>query len=66
MATKKLLGVEFCEEGSSLEIQTSYIHEVCERFHEHKIPISSLDISKGSKVGCPCHDKNLTYRIAIS
>lgn len=55
--TRKLLGVEFEEDGEGLRIhQQPYIEEVCNRFESFKFPISSLPISKGSiysKSDCP-------------
>ena len=54
--TRKLLGVEFNEEGGLCIHQQSYIDEVCNRFKKYNFPISSLPISKGSvysKVQCP-------------
>lgn len=55
--TKKLLGVEFEEEGNSVLIhQSLYIEDICNRFKKFNFPISSLPISKGmvySKVQCP-------------
>lgn len=63
--TRKLLGVEFVEEAGSLEIhQSMYIDEVCKRFKNFHIPLSSLPISKGlvfSKVDCPVSDNDISY-----
>lgn len=59
--TRKLLGVEFEENGEGLRIhQQSYIREVCQRFESYKFPISSLPISKGtiySRSNCPKSDE---------
>jgi hypothetical protein len=61
--TKKLLGVEFEEEGKVLEIhQIPYIDEVCARFKQFNFPISCLPISKGtvySKTQCPQTDSDM-------
>lgn len=55
--TRKLLGIEFEEEGNSVFLnQSHYIDDVCNRFKSFKFPISSLPISKGivySKAQCP-------------
>lgn len=55
--TRKLLGVEFCEEKEGIFIhQTSYISEIYDRYKQYNIPISSLPITKGvtfSKQDCP-------------
>lgn len=55
--TKKLLGVEFEYNENSAHIhQSLYIDEVCDRFKDFHIPISSLPIVKGvkfSKNDCP-------------
>lgn len=55
--TKKLLGVEFEESKNGLLLhQIPYIHEVCKRFENFHIPISSLPIVQTaiySKQQCP-------------
>lgn len=46
--TKRLLGVEFEQEGDSLLMhQNSYIDQVYERFYIYSVPIRTLPISKG-------------------
>lgn len=55
--TRKLLGVEFVEEGGRLCIhQHEYIDKICNNFRKFNFPISSLPIAKGviySKTHCP-------------
>lgn len=55
--TKKLLGVEFEEDGDKVFVnQTNYISEVFKRFQDYYPSISSLPIAKGtvfSKLQCP-------------
>lgn len=62
--TRKLLGVEFEEdkEGVVSIHQMSYIDEICTRFKDYNIPISSLPISKGiiyTKLQCPQTDPEI-------
>ncbi|GBN31024.1 Retrovirus-related Pol polyprotein from transposon TNT 1-94 [Araneus ventricosus] len=55
--TKKLLGIDFEEQGNDLFIhQKSYIEKICRTYEKYKFPVSSLPISKGqvlSKLDSP-------------
>ncbi|GBL76200.1 Retrovirus-related Pol polyprotein from transposon TNT 1-94 [Araneus ventricosus] len=70
--TKKLLGIEFEEQGNDLFIhQKSYIERVCRTYEKYKFPVSSLPISKGqvlSKLDLPKTSEellNFPYRNLI-
>ena len=70
--TKHLLGVDFEEKDGKLLInQTQYIHEICNRYSNFNIPVSSLPIAQGSvfsKSQCPQSEyeqsemKSIPYR----
>ncbi|GBM43842.1 Retrovirus-related Pol polyprotein from transposon TNT 1-94 [Araneus ventricosus] len=70
--TKKLLGIEFGEQGNDLFIhQKSFIERVCRTYEKYKFPVSSLPISKGqvlSKLDSPKTSEellNFPYRNLI-